>query len=248
MLNDYSEGPAGAVDGSAGFMKGKYDSDPRTFDESQDAPFRASAGRFAVYTGQAVIHKGKKMNNTVKPGARACLALFLATAALSATAGDRRHDGYAESLVKRGYQLVPPGVKLNLMGKNRAMVYLGSYIVNTSGCIDCHSHPSYAAGGDPFKGEPEVVNADQYLSGGRQFGPITSANITPDHAGKPAGLTRAEFIQTLKTGHNPHDPAGQLLQVMPWPTFGKKTDLDLAAIYEYLRAVPSLPDNPNPGP
>ena len=36
--------------------------------------------------------------------------------------------------------------------------------------------------------------------------------------------------------------------VMPWPVFGKKTDRDLTAIYEYLRSLPSLPNNPNPGP
>jgi hypothetical protein len=35
---------------------------------------------------------------------------------------------------------------------------------------------------------------------------------------------------------------------MPWPVFGKKTDLDLIAMYEYLRAIPSLPDNTQPGP
>ena len=29
-----------------------------------------------------------------------------------------------------------------------------------------------------------------------------------------------------------------LLQVMPWPVFGKKTDRDLKAVYEYLRAIP----------
>ena len=29
---------------------------------------------------------------------------------------------------------------------------------------------------------------------------------------------------------------------MPWPVIGKKTDRDLKAIYEYLRALPSLPD------
>ena len=155
----------------------------------------------------------------------------------------------SESVVRRGMELVPKGVKLDLAGKNRAMVAKGSYIVNTSGCIDCHSHPSYAPGGDPFKGEPEIINAAQYLSGGRMFGPvIKAANITPDHAGKPAGLTLAQFIQTMRTGHNPNDPAGEILQVMPWPVIGKKTDHDLAAIYEYLRAIPSLPDNPNPGP
>jgi hypothetical protein len=28
---------------------------------------------------------------------------------------------------------------------------------------------------------------------------------------------------------------------------GKKSDVDLAAMYEYLRAIPSLPDNTYPG-
>jgi hypothetical protein len=194
------------------------------------------------------------MNKTSKTAAM--LGLALATAAVvSVSAHDNGrndnggNDRYGEHLVRRGYELVPPGVKLNLLGKDRALVGLGSYIVNTSGCIDCHSHPSYAPGGDPFLGQPEVINAPEYLSGGRQFGPtITASNITPDYAGKPAGLTRQQFIQTLRSGHNPKDPPGEILQVMPWPTFGKKSDTDLAAIYEYLRAIPSLPDNPHPGP
>lgn len=151
--------------------------------------------------------------------------------------------------VKRGYEIVPPGVHLNLAGKSRILIGLGSYVVNTTGCNDCHTHPSYLPTGDPFNGFPELINYQQYLTGGRTFGPgIKSANLTPDATGKPAGLTLAEFIETMRTGHDPHDPPGQILQVMPWPVFGKKTDRDLAAIYEYLRALPSLPDNPNPGP
>lgn len=193
------------------------------------------------------------MNRSFRIERRVWLALALvAAAALPVSASDKSdrdhdHDG-DESQIKRGYELVPPGVRLNLAGKNRALVGLGSYIVNTSGCIDCHSHPSYAPGGDPFQGQPEMVNADQYLSGGRQFGPFTSANITPDYAGKPAGLTLHQFIKLMRTGHDPRDPPEDILQVMPWPTFGKKTDRDLTAIYEYLRAIPSLPNNPNPGP
>jgi hypothetical protein len=153
------------------------------------------------------------------------------------------------SRVVRGRELVPPGVILNLKGKSRSMVWLGSYIVNTSGCNECHTHPSYSPGGNPFQGQPERINAEQYMAGGRMFGPtITSANLTPDNAGRPAGLTRDEFVQTLRTGHNPHDPAGEILQVMPWPAYGKMTTRDLVAVYEYLRALPSLPDNPHPGP
>ena len=174
-------------------------------------------------------------------GAASLMTLAIAPAA-------RADDDRDESQVRRGFQIVPAGVFLNLHGKNREVVGLGSYIVNTTGCNDCHTYPSYMAQGDPFKGQPEVINFSQYLTGGRQFGPFTSANLTPDGTGKPAGLTLKEFIKTLRTGHNPHDPRGQILQVMPWPVFGKKTDGDLTAVYEYLRALPSLPDNPHPGP
>jgi len=182
------------------------------------------------------------MRLSVSLAAVAALSLLFAATA-------RADDDQSESQIKRGFQIVPQGVQLNLAGKNRALVGLGSYIVNTSGCNDCHTHPEYLPNGNPFLGQAEMINYPQYLTGGRQFGPfITSANLTPDSSGKPAGLTLADFITTLRTGHNPNDPPGQILQVMPWPVFGKKTDHDLKAVYEYLRALPSLPNNPNPGP
>jgi hypothetical protein len=92
-----------------------------------------------------------------------------------------------------------------------------------------------------------VINAAQYLSGGRQFGPFTSKNLTPDQYGRPAGLTFEEFKNVIRTGQDPDKP-NYTLQVMPWPVYRNMTDLDLLAIYEYLRAIPSLPDNPNPSP
>ena len=175
----------------------------------------------------------------------AALAILAMAFASSARADDER----SESQVQRGFDIVPQGVHLNLAGKNRALVGLGSYIVNTSGCNDCHTHPEFMPGGDPFMGQAEMINFQQYLTGGRKFGPfITSANLTPDSNGKPAGLTLPQFITTLRTGHNPNDPPGQILKVMPWPVIGKKTDRDLTAIYEYLRAIPSLPNNLAPGP
>jgi hypothetical protein len=146
---------------------------------------------------------------------------------------------------QRGFQIAP--VPLNLIGKSPPLVGLGSYLVNAvGGCNDCHTHPSYAPGGDPFQGQPAQVNAAEYLAGGRQFGPFTSFNITPDASGLPAGLTYSEFLNVFRTGHDPD--TGMLLQVMPWPVFGNMLDHDIRAIYEYLRAIPSLPDNPNPGP
>jgi len=86
------------------------------------------------------------------------------------------------------------------------------------------------------------------MVGGREFGSIASANITPDQNGRPAGLTLTGFLEVMHTGHDPDDAPGVLLQVMPWPLYRWKTDQDLSAMYEYLSAIPSLPNNPNPGP
>jgi len=161
-------------------------------------------------------------------------SILLAATAASAVAKDT--DG--NSRVRIGYEIAP--VQLDLRGKNRALVGLGSYLVNAAGgCNDCHTNPPYAPGGDPFAGEPEIVNAARYLAGGTAFGPFVSRNLTPDANGRPAGLTFAQFRDTLRSGVDPDDPA-RLLQVMPWPVYGKLSDRDLLAIYQYLSTIPSV--------
>ncbi len=180
-----------------------------------------------------------------------CTALLCALAAGAGPALAAEAEGApANDRVAQGFRIVPKGVHLNMAGRDRNLVGLGSYLVNAAGaCVDCHTHPTYMPGGDPFQGQDEQVNFQQYLTGGRQFGPvIVSANLRPDGRGRPAGLTLWQFIKTMNTGHNPNDPPGEILQVMPWPVYGKLVQQDLRAIYEFLRALPSAPDNPNPGP
>jgi len=147
--------------------------------------------------------------------------------------------GTLEERIQRGFTIAP--VPLNLRGKNVAFVGLGSYIVNgQGGCNDCHTNPPYAPGGNPFMGEPRKVNAARYLAGGTAFGPgIVSRNITPDANGLPGGLTFQEFLHVMRTGEDPDHP-GELLQVMPWPVYGQMRWADLRAVYEYLRAIPSV--------
>lgn len=183
-------------------------------------------------------------------------------------------NGNGDSRIQIGFAIAP--VPLNMAGKNPALVGLGSYIVNTEGCNDCHDAgpPSeYAKGGNPYWGQPKVVNTNSYLGGGRDFlnvaggtVHIISRNITPDKTGLPAGLEFDDFVAAIRKGidddhlHPPcaADPAnpncipppfdGNLLQVMPWPNFKDWTDNDLKAVYEYLKAVPCLqgqgPDTP----
>jgi hypothetical protein len=143
--------------------------------------------------------------------------------------------------VEQGFAIAP--VPLNLEGKKekeRRLIGLGSYIVNAQGgCNDCHTNPSYEEGGNPFNGEPEQINTEGYLAGGTPFGPFVSRNITPCHEGKPAGLTFDEFLTVMHTGKDFKDPSKPLLQVMPWPVYGKMTNCDLRAVYDFLQAIPA---------
>jgi hypothetical protein len=148
------------------------------------------------------------------------------------------------SRIQRGAEIAP--VPLNMDGLNPALVREGSYIVNAQGgCNDCHTVPSYAAGGNPFLGEPEVINAPCYLAGGAVFGPFVSRNITPRANGLPANRTLEQFKEIMHQGTDFFGGATPILQVMPWPVYGKMSDRELAAIYEFLRAIPSISPRPD---
>lgn len=187
---------------------------------------------------------------------------------------DREND--RDPRIEQGFDIAP--VPLNLDNKNRDLVGLGSYLVNAvTPCNDCHSAgpaTQYAKGGNPYFGQPKMVNPATYLGGGRDFGQlpgsgaaaphIVSRNLTPDKTGFPAGgRSFAEFLQIIQTGADldhvhPNCSAtvttncltkpynGDLLQIMPWPVFQGMSDHDLRAIYEYLSAVPCIAGPPAP--
>jgi len=107
-----------------------------------------------------------------------------------------------------------------LEGKNRALVGLGSYIVNGQGdCNGCHSagppteyivptgNPYFLS--PPFSGKQQI-NPATYLGGGNDFGGypapdsplhIISRNLTPDKTGRPeGGNTFEQFVEIIRTG------------------------------------------------
>ena len=168
----------------------------------------------------------------------------------SADAQDSESLGTLQERIARGFEIAP--VRLNLEGKDRDLVGLGSYLVNAvGGCNDCHTNPPFAEGRDPYLGQSPKVNASRYLAGGTAFGPFVSRNLTPRANGRPANLTFEQFRIVMRHGYDlkgrePFVPSrsNDLLQVMPWPVYRHMRRIDLRAIYEYLRAIPSLPTTP----
>jgi mono/diheme cytochrome c family protein len=87
----------------------------------------------------------------------------------------------------------------------------GKYLVETSGCTACHG-----------------VNLDgQNIPPGPPPGP----NIRT-----VKGWTEQQFLRTLREGVNPS--GHQLADTMPWRQYGRATDDDLKALYEYVKALP----------
>jgi hypothetical protein len=127
---------------------------------------------------------------------------------------DNDNGNSDESKIKAGFDMAP--VPLNLKGKNRALVGLGSYIVNATGdCNGCHSAgPATEFLINPYQGQhPATTNPATYLGGGRDFGPfgpggalthLISRNLTPDKTGRPMGGAEfSEFVGIMRTGKDP---------------------------------------------
>ena len=102
--------------------------------------------------------------------------------------------------MRLGLNLSP--VPLKLRGRDIELVGLGSYLINTAGCGECHTHPAFLPGSNPFLGQAEVINAEQYMAG---------------------------FEAAIRTGRK-RDGSSRIMQVMPWPQMGKRTTRELRAM------------------
>jgi hypothetical protein len=123
-------------------------------------------------------------------------------------------DDERDPRIEQGFDIAP--VPLNLEGKNRRLVGLGSYFVNAQmDCDGCHSagvRTEFAMGGNPYFGQKKKVNPATYLGGGRDFGElvpppgigsahIISRNLTPDKSGLPEGGNDfSTFLEILRAG------------------------------------------------
>jgi len=147
----------------------------------------------------------------------------------SAERDDERDDeGGRRARARQGLKISPVKLSLDgLSGKEKALVGLGSYIVNAaSDCAGCHSgQAGFLSGGNPF-----------FLGGGQV---VWTRNLTPDPATGLA-LTHDQFVEAIRTGRDFHANSAGMLVVMPWTTLRWSSDVDLDAIYAYLRAVPPV--------
>jgi alcohol dehydrogenase (quinone), cytochrome c subunit len=102
----------------------------------------------------------------------------------------------------------------------------GEYLARAGDCVSCHSEP----GGKAFAGG---------LKMGSPLGNIYSTNITPDPETGIGGYTLADFDRALRRGVA--KDGHRLYPAMPYPSYAKLTDADVAALYDFfMKQVPPV--------
>jgi mono/diheme cytochrome c family protein len=145
----------------------------------------------------------------------------------------------------------------------------GKYLVNTSGCHDCHTPFKLGPNGpEPdmsraLSGHPEglvmppapalplpwgMTSSATNTAHAGPWGVSFTANLTPDGDTGLGQWTLKDFVSTIRTGR--HMGRGRpVLPPMPIPVYNHFTDADLAAMYAYLRTVPPIKNRvPEPLP
>jgi cytochrome c553 len=124
----------------------------------------------------------------------------------------------------------------------------GKYLVNITGCHDCHSPKSQGMTPDPARllsGRPSTTKIPTKPDGEVHasldltawFGPwgqTVASNLTPDPAtGMPAkGYNEKTFLATMRSGKKPNGTA--VNPPMPIDVYQNLTDDDLRSIWAYL--------------
>jgi cytochrome c553 len=137
------------------------------------------------------------------------------------------------------------------------MVKRGEYLVNATGCHDCHTpHKMGPQGPEPDMslalsghqaGEklppPPAPNGPWIFSGTGSFtawsgpwGISYTQNLTPDPETGLGNYTEEQFVMTIREGKK-QGRGRALLPPMPWPVIRNFSDEDLKSIYAYLHSI-----------
>lgn len=112
-----------------------------------------------------------------------------------------------------------------------ALVAQGRQLATAADCVACHSAP----GGKPYAGG---------LGLGSPLGTIVSSNITPSRNAGIGNYTLAQFTAALREGVRAD--GAHLYPAMPYTSYARLTDQDVAALYAYFMHDVAPVDTPAP--
>ncbi len=162
-----------------------------------------------------------------------------------------------------------PKVEGDVVISNDSLVSRGNYLVSTSACDDCHTPKimgpqgpepdmSRRLSGHPADSKLGKVDTTVVRNGWILFsmdltayvgpwGTSYSANLTSDQTGT-GSWTEDQFIRAIRKGkYKGMEEGRSLLPPMPWQVYRNMSDMDLKAIFAYLKTTKPI-ENRVPGP
>ncbi len=113
----------------------------------------------------------------------------------------------------------------------------GRYLaVGLAGCAECHSQHDWNTHGAPLI--PGTEGGGQWINMSDLPGHIVAPNLTPDPQTGGGTWTDDQLARAIREGIG-HDGRA-LFPMMPYQSFRKMSDEDLAAIIVYLRSLPPV--------
>lgn len=154
---------------------------------------------------------------------------------------------------------VPKDAALAIPSKE-TLIKRGEYLVQITGCNDCHSPKKPGANGPELvpelmlsgyaadmpmpRGDKAILSAGfsvfapDLTAAAGPWGISFAANITPDNATGIGGWTEEQFKIALTQGKFKGQTNGRmLLPPMPWVNYTKMADEDVKAIFTYLKSI-----------
>jgi hypothetical protein len=148
--------------------------------------------------------------------------------------------------------------KIAINYRKEDLVARGKYLVNTSGCHDCHTpkimtphgpeldttrllsgHPASAPQAKVSKDALRdwILFGQDLTSAAGPWGVSFAANLTSDETGM-GSWTEEQFFTAIRKGKfKGLEGSRSLLPPMPWQVYSGMTDTDLKAIYRYLQTT-----------
>ncbi|HVS63369.1 MAG TPA: c-type cytochrome [Thermoanaerobaculia bacterium] len=142
----------------------------------------------------------------------------------------------------------------------QARIERGHYLVETSGCHDCHTpwhmgpegpepdrsrslsgHPQdFEMPPPPAPNGPWIVSAAATNTAwAGPWGISYTANLTPDELTGLGAWTEDIFVNAIRTGRH-WGQSRPILPPMPWQVYSNMTDEDLKSVFAYLRSIPPI--------
>jgi len=142
----------------------------------------------------------------------------------------------------------------------QARIERGRYLVETSGCHDCHTpwhmgpegpepdrsrslsgHPEdFEMPPPPAPNGPWIVSvAATNTAWAGPWGISYTANLTPDELTGLGAWTEDIFVNAIRTGRH-WGQSRPILPPMPWQVYSNMTDEDLKSVFAYLRSIPPI--------